>query len=94
MSTSNQILVVDDDFATLDFLRSILELSEGEFKVLGVPSAEEMIRILTQDNETVVRTARRILPAAQSENDESTASLIADRMVIHEKVAWMIRSSL
>ncbi len=35
------ILVVDDDFATLDFLRSILELSEGNFEVLGVPSADE-----------------------------------------------------
>lgn len=60
----------------------------------GVPSAEEMIEILTADNETVVRTARRILPLAQDESDESTASLIADRMVIHEKTAWMIRSSL
>ncbi len=58
----------------------------------GVPSAEEMIRILTEDNETVVRTARRILPSAQEVGDESTASLIADRMVIHEKTAWMIRS--
>lgn len=60
----------------------------------GVPSAEEMIKILTADNETVVRTARRILPLAQHENDESTASLIADRMVVHEKTAWMTRSLL
>jgi CheY-like chemotaxis protein len=41
MSGSIRILVVDDDFATLDFLRSILELSEEKFEVLGVPSAEE-----------------------------------------------------
>lgn len=60
----------------------------------GVPAADEMIRLLTADNETVVKTARRILPLAQDENDESTASLIADRMLIHEKVAWMLRSSL
>ena len=60
----------------------------------GVPDAEAMIAILTQDNETIVRTARQILPAAQEANDESTASLIADRMVIHEKTAWMIRSLL
>jgi len=58
----------------------------------GVPSADEMIRILTEDNEAVVRTARRILPSAQDVGDESTASLIADRMVVHEKTAWMIRS--
>ena len=41
MSKSIRILVVDDDFATLDFLRSILELSQEDFEVLGVPSAEE-----------------------------------------------------
>jgi starvation-inducible DNA-binding protein len=60
----------------------------------GVPQAEEMIAILTADNETVVRTARRVLPLAQQADDESTASLIADRMVVHEKTAWMIRSLL
>jgi starvation-inducible DNA-binding protein len=60
----------------------------------GVPTANEMIRILTEDNETVVRTARRILPRAQDAGDESTASLIADRMVVHEKTAWMTRSLL
>ena len=60
----------------------------------GIPSAEEMIRILTADNETVVRTARRILPLAQDESDESTASLVADRMAVHEKTAWMTRSLL
>jgi len=46
MTISHRILVVDDDFATLDFLRSILELSEGDFEVLGVPSAEEGILAL------------------------------------------------
>lgn len=63
-------------------------------EVDGVPSAEEMVQLLVQSNETVVRTAREILPAAQQANDESTASLIADRMVIHEKTAWMLRSFL
>ncbi|MGH1485436.1 MAG: Dps family protein [Cellvibrionaceae bacterium] len=61
-------------------------------ETVGVPSAEDMIQILTEDNETVVRTARKILPLAQDADDESTASLIADRMVVHEKTAWMIRS--
>ncbi len=58
----------------------------------GVPSAEEMVKILAADNETLVRTARRVLPLAQEANDESTASLISDRMVAHEKTAWMLRS--
>lgn len=60
----------------------------------GIPDAETMVKILTTDNETLVRTARRILPLAQEANDESTASLISDRMVIHEKTAWMLRSLL
>jgi starvation-inducible DNA-binding protein len=41
-----------------------------------------------------VRTCREILPTAQDANDESTASLVADRMSIHEKAAWMLRSLL
>lgn len=69
------------------------ELSAIE-ETAGVPIADEMVRILTEDNETVVRTARRVLNVAQDANDESTASLISDRMVIHEKTAWMLRSLL
>ena len=58
----------------------------------GVPSSESMIRILTEDNEAVVRTARKVLEQAQEAGDESSASLIGDRMVVHEKTAWMLRS--
>jgi starvation-inducible DNA-binding protein len=60
----------------------------------GVPSAEDMVRDLVIAQETVVRTCREILPAAQEANDESTASLVADRMTVHEKTAWMLRSLL
>jgi starvation-inducible DNA-binding protein len=63
-------------------------------EVAGVPAAEDMVRDLVTAQETVVRTCREILPAAQAANDESTASLVADRMVIHEKTAWMLRSLL
>ena len=63
-------------------------------ETLGIPEATEMVRVLTADNEAVVRTARRILPIAQEANDESTASLLSDRMVVHEKTAWMLRSLL
>ena len=58
----------------------------------GVPASESMIQILTQDNEAVVRTARKVLVQAQHAGDESSSSLIGDRMVIHEKTAWMLRS--
>lgn len=60
----------------------------------GVPSAEEMIRLLVEANESVVRTARSAFPAAERANDESTADLITERLRIHEKTAWMLRSLL
>ncbi len=59
-----------------------------------VPDAEGMLRDLVSAQESVVRTAREILPPAQGAGDESSASLIADRMVVHEKAAWMLRSLL
>ena len=59
-----------------------------------VPSADEMLRQLVQDQETVVRTAREVFPLADEVNDEPTAGLLSDRMQIHEKTAWMLRSML
>jgi len=56
------------------------------------PPAEEMIRQLARDQETVVRTARQVFPLAESSNDEPTADLLTQRMQIHEKTAWMLRS--
>ncbi|MEC4803527.1 MAG: Dps family protein [Jaaginema sp. PMC 1079.18] len=60
----------------------------------GVPEATEMIRLLVEANEAVVRTARNAFPAAEKANDESTVDLLAERMSIHEKAAWMLRSML
>lgn len=60
----------------------------------GVPAAEDMIVKLVEGNEAVVRTCREALPLAQEGNDESTASLISDRLRVHEKTAWMLRSLL
>jgi len=59
-----------------------------------VPSAEDMVRLLTQGNEAVVRTAREALPAAERGDDESTKDLLAERLRVHEKTAWMLRSIL
>jgi starvation-inducible DNA-binding protein len=59
-----------------------------------VPAAEEMIRQLVQDQETVVRTARSIFPVVDKANDEPTADLLTQRMQVHEKTAWMLRSML
>lgn len=60
----------------------------------GGESAEEMIRQLVLGQEAVVRTARAIFPAADEANDEPTADLLTQRMQIHEKNAWMLRSML
>jgi len=60
----------------------------------GVPSADEMIAQLVKDQETVVRTARSVFPAADAANDEPTADLLTQRMQIHEKTAWMLRAMI
>jgi starvation-inducible DNA-binding protein len=60
----------------------------------GVPTAEEMIRQLVEGQETVVRTAREVFPAAERASDEPTADLLTQRMHLHEKTAWMLRSLL
>jgi starvation-inducible DNA-binding protein len=65
-------------------------IKEGE----GVPGAEEMIKLLVEGQESVVRTARSIFPVVEKVNDEPTADLLTQRMQVHEKTAWMLRSLL
>jgi len=60
----------------------------------GVPKAEDMIRQLVEGQEAVARTARSVFPAADAAGDEPTADLLTQRMHIHEKNAWMLRSLL
>jgi starvation-inducible DNA-binding protein len=60
----------------------------------GVPSAEKMIEILVEGQEAIVRTARSIFDVVDSAHDEPTADLLTQRMQIHEKTAWMLRSLL
>jgi starvation-inducible DNA-binding protein len=60
----------------------------------GVPDADEMIHQLVVGQEAVVRTARRIFPVVDKANDEPTADLLTQRMQVHEKNAWMLRSLL
>ena len=53
-----------------------------------------MIRQLVQGQESVVRTARGIFPLIEQVSDEPTADLLTQRMQVHEKTAWMLRSLL
>ena len=60
----------------------------------GVPRADEMIRVLVIGQQTVVRTARSLFPVVEAAGDEATADLLTQRIQLHEKTAWMLRSLL
>ncbi len=59
-----------------------------------IPAAQDMIRNLVKAHETVIRTARSVLPVAADAHDETTVGVLGDRLDIHEKTAWMLRSLL
>lgn len=60
----------------------------------GTPSADAMIRQLIEGQETVVQTAREVLPVAEEADDQPTLDILTRRMKAHEKNAWMLRSLL
>jgi len=60
----------------------------------AVPSARDMIADLVKGQETVVQTARKVFPLAEKAGDQATADLLTQRMQLHEKTAWMLRSML
>jgi starvation-inducible DNA-binding protein len=63
-------------------------------EVEGVPKAKQMIALLVTGHETVVRTARSIYPVVEKAVDEASADLLTQRIQLHEKTAWMLRSLL
>lgn len=60
----------------------------------GIPKAQDMIRLLVEGQEAVVRTARSLYDVVEKANDEATADLLTQRIQLHEKTAWMLRSLL
>jgi starvation-inducible DNA-binding protein len=73
----------------------------GEFAQLtsikeerGNIKAEQMIRSLVDGHEAVIRSARSVFPTADEAGDQVTLDLLTQRMQIHEKTAWMLRSLL
>ena len=89
-----------DDIA--ERIRALGERAPGSYAEYGKltsikedtdpPAARTMIVNLLNGHETVARTARSVLPAADSANDEATADLMTQRIQLHEKTAWMLRS--
>ena len=73
--------------------KAFAELTEIE-EDTKVPSAEQMIANLVKGQETVARTARSIFPLVDEAGDEPSADLLTQRMQVHEKTAWMLRSML
>ncbi|GAA6184866.1 DNA starvation/stationary phase protection protein [Aliiglaciecola lipolytica] len=97
-----ELAVAVDDIA--ERIRTLGMVAPGTYKefaklsaikeVDGVPASEEMVKILLQGHEQVVKTCREALKVAQDADDESSAALVSDRMRVHEKTAWMLRATL
>jgi len=85
-------------------IRSLGEYAPGSYKQFAkltsivesdkVPKAEKMIKELIEGHEIVIQTARKILPAADEAHDEVTCDLLTQRLQVHEKTSWMLRSLL
>jgi len=98
----NALAIAVDDIA--ERIRTLDEVAPGTYKAFaklssiaevdGVPAATGMVSILIRSHEKVVKTCRDVLRLAQDGEDESSASLVSDRMREHEKAAWMLRSML
>ncbi len=83
-------------------IRSLGEYAPGSYTAFsklssieeenGHPKAEEMIKQLVSDQETLVKIAREIIATAESAEDQASADLVTRRIEIHEKNAWMLRS--
>lgn len=63
-------------------------------EVEGVPQATDMVRHLVAAQEATARTARKLFPIVDAASDEPTADLLTQRLEVHEKTAWMLRSLL
>jgi starvation-inducible DNA-binding protein len=63
-------------------------------EVEGVPKAVEMIKLLVNAQEATARTARSLFPVVNQANDQPTMDLLTQRLEVHEKTAWMLRSLL
>lgn len=96
----NELALAVDDIA--ERIRALGEFAPGSYKEYakltnikeadGIPTAEEMIKDLVKGQEAIAKTARSIVPVADEASDEVTLDLLTQRMTVHEKTAWMLRS--
>jgi len=97
-----------EQWAALDLIaeriRALGEPAPGTYKefskltsiqeVAGTPKAIDMVRYLVKAQEATAKTARKLFPLVEKANDQPTADLLTQRLDIHEKTAWMLRSLL
>lgn len=85
-------------------IRALGHVAPGSYKAYAkltkigeddeVPAATQMIKNLVKGHEQVAKTARELFPVADKASDEPTADLLTQRLQVHEKTAWMLRSLL
>lgn len=85
-------------------IRALGEYAPGSYKQFAaltsieesekVPKADKMIAELIKGHEVVIQTARKLLPVCSEAHDDVTAGVLTDRLEIHEKTSWMLRSLL
>jgi len=63
-------------------------------EIEGVPNSNDMVRHLVSAQEATARTARKLFPLVNAANDQPTADILTQRLEVHEKTAWMLRSLL
>lgn len=95
-----ELAVAVDDIA--ERIRALGEFAPGSYQAYaklttikeadGIPTAEDMIKDLVKGQEAIAKTARSIVPLADDATDEVTLDLLTQRMTVHEKTAWMLRS--
>ncbi|MDO8694218.1 MAG: Dps family protein [Sheuella sp.] len=97
-----------EQWAALDLIaeriRALGEYAPGTYKefakltsiqeVSGTPKAMEMVQLLINAQEATARTARKLFPLVEKAKDQPTADLLTQRLNVHEKTAWMLRSLL
>lgn len=97
-----ELAVAVDDVA--ERIRTVGEVAPGTYKAFSqlgnikevedVPAAMDMVKILLNSHETLIKTCRDALAIAQDADDESSIGLLSDRLSVHEKTAWMLRATL
>ena len=97
-----ELWVAADDLA--ERIRTLGHIAPGGYAAFGrlsnvpdtdgTPGARAMIRLLKDGHETVIDTARKVISVAEEAGDRGTADLATQRLRVHEKTVWMLRSLL